>query len=663
MFHPYRKDSSHLRAAIFKSYKEKCEYCGRTIQQRDMHIDHIIPVNRRQITDNGVRAYIAELEENDFITDSIENYLPACPACNISKSNRLFSASNLRFFHEQASSHVEEILKIIDALKEIEETYYEPVDVEVWEELDFSYQRDLSHAIMGYRLTPSDVQACPRFPQVNEIKKRLEIVDYTVMAGETGCGKSISVYQAAFDFYKAGWRVYRYKALNNADTPRISGNTELSLYIIDDAQLLTEEIIENIKMQARPNAKLLIAMTVSSVVKQDTILLTNKDAVELIYDDFLKRKEEIIPIVHKCDSSIGTGFMDLPIERRLRGSRDTNTPWQFNYVLRGGWQNMKERYQNICLHSNCDLLAAAIAVCQIMKLDHSIDYDWLCKEIYEIDDSFTWTNADLKYLVESMIVLTEDDVRIVHMESAKVIIALFIKDAEDNKRKILLNFIERVFVNKCFTPLGIVWLCNGVRSYSSISNIYEFFVNERMIESALEDLQEYNSSEERMRVAWFMEMTSDLRYEKNGMYYFNKHRDILLDWFHCTDSKTAYAYSRMVNAIRNKDIKKHRAFARKIDWTRLQEILLNEKNPNLYVWGELYNRLLCSLPKKEYVIIGRQLEYAIDSFARKASLSKIEDLTCFFCALININEVAVRKAIEKIITLYGSFFKRICIKL
>lgn len=152
MFHPYRKDSSHLRAAIFKSYKEKCEYCGRTIQQRDMHIDHIIPINRRQITDNEVRAYIAELEENDFITDSIENYLPACPACNISKSNRLFSASNLRFYHEQASSHVEEILKIIDALKETEETYYEPVDVEVWEELDFSYQRDLSHAIVFIRL-------------------------------------------------------------------------------------------------------------------------------------------------------------------------------------------------------------------------------------------------------------------------------------------------------------------------------------------------------------------------------------------------------------------------------------------------------------------------------------------------------------------------------
>jgi len=37
MFHPYRKDSSYLRTAMFKVYKEKCVYCGRTIQQRDMY--------------------------------------------------------------------------------------------------------------------------------------------------------------------------------------------------------------------------------------------------------------------------------------------------------------------------------------------------------------------------------------------------------------------------------------------------------------------------------------------------------------------------------------------------------------------------------------------------------------------------------------------------
>lgn len=187
MFHPYRKDSSHLRAAIFKSYKEKCAYCGRTIQQRDMHIDHIIPSNQREITDDEVRKYIVELDENDFVVDSIENYLPSCPACNNTKNNRFFTASSLRFYHEEARRHVTDILKRINDFKETKETYYEPIDTNVWEEVNYFYQRDLSHAIMGYRLTPADVEACPRFPQVDRIRKRLSIVDYTVVQGEAGC--------------------------------------------------------------------------------------------------------------------------------------------------------------------------------------------------------------------------------------------------------------------------------------------------------------------------------------------------------------------------------------------------------------------------------------------------------------------------------------------
>lgn len=146
MFHPYRKDSSYLRTAMFKSYKEKCAYCGRIIQQRDMHIDHIIPSNQRGITDDEVRKYIIDLNKNGFVVDSIENYLPSCPACNIGKSNQIFTASNLRFYHEKARTHVEDILRKIDSLKGAKENFYQPVDTDIWEEVKFSHQRDLSHA-------------------------------------------------------------------------------------------------------------------------------------------------------------------------------------------------------------------------------------------------------------------------------------------------------------------------------------------------------------------------------------------------------------------------------------------------------------------------------------------------------------------------------------
>lgn len=654
MFHPYRKDSSYLRAAMFKSYKEKCAYCGRTIQQRDMHIDHIIPSNRQEKTDDKVREYLIELREKGFVVDSIENYLPSCPACNIDKTNRIFTASNLRFYHEKARVHIEDILKTIDDLKGLKETSYEPVDIGIWEEVDFSYQRDLSHAIMGYRLTSADVEVCPRFPQVDKIKQQLSIVDYTVLEGETGCGKSISIYQVAYDFYQNGWRVYQCKGIEDIDARSIRDNTELSLYLIDDAQQLSEKVVDALKRRARPNAKILFAKTISLVVKQDIILLTNKEAVELIYINFFKKKEEIIPIVHKYDKSVGINFLAQPIERRLRAAKDAVTPWQFNYILRGGWQNMKERYQAIRSYNNCDILVATIAVFQILRLDHSVDFSWICNELKSFDDSLIWSKADLHYLVEKMIVLSDEDVRIVHMESAKVIIAMFFQDGEKNKQQILLCFIERAFIEKHFSPLGLVWLCNGVRTY----NMDEHFITQAMIDSALNEICDISSSEKRMGTIYFWEKVFDFRYERNGEYYFFKHKRLILEWIQNADSKTAYAYSQLINTLINTDIKQHRKFAREINWTSLQESMIRESKPNLYSWGELYNRLTYSLSKTEYLLVGKMLESAIEKFSRDASYSTIENLTCFLCSVIHTNPEYIHKTVEKLVPIYATYFKR-----
>lgn len=288
-------------------------------------------------------------------------------------------------------------------------------------------------------------------------------------------------------------------------------------------------------------------------------------------------------------------FLDHPIERRLKASKEAVTPWQFNYILRGGWQNMKEHYQVICSHNNNDLLVATISVFQILGLDHSVDFNWICNGLKSFDDSLIWSKEDLRHLVDRMIVLSEDDVRIVHMESAKIIIALFFKGSSESKKQVLLSFIEKVF---------------------------------------------------------------DTPYEKNGKYFFLQHKKIFLEWIQNADSETAYAYSRFINTLINTDIKLHREFVRQINWTRLQESMIQENKSNLYSWGKLYNRLLYSLPKKEYLSVGKMLENAIEKFCDSVSVLNIEDLTCFLCSVMHINSDYVHKTVEKLIPIYATYFKK-----
>jgi len=656
LYHPYRKDSSYLRSAIFDAYHEKCSYCGRTIQARDMHIDHIIPTNLGTCSDPDVNQYLSELESTGFIRDCIENYLPACAACNLQKSNRTYTASNFRFFHEIARRHLDDILSRISIAKlKCEESFYEPIDPAVWESLDFSYQRTIAHAIMGYRLTPADVLACPRFPQVERMEQILSIVDHVVLQGETGCGKSISVYQTAYTFFKKGWKVYSYKLSDKLTIPTIPTNTEQSIFIIDDAQLLPTKVMEMIANQARPNRKILFAKTVAHAYQADTVLLTNKDAVGILYQEYLKRKDEIVPIVRQCDDRIGISFMDSRIEWRLEDACKASTPWQFNYILRGGWKSINEQYHSISSHRNCGMLASIIAVFQIAQLDHAVDYNWLCSWIKGIDASLSWDNDDLQYLINKKIVLSEDDVRIVHLESANTILSLHYKNCNWNE-DILRNIIECAFLEGRFTPLGMVWLCNGLHG-SSLYNIDSWLISEKMIAFALDDLQNITAPDARMGIAYFMEKVFNMEYERNGHCFFLQNRQILLDWLAESSSENAYSYSQLINTVYNKSTTEHREFAARINWTQVFSSLDIEKEPNLYAWGDLVNRLTISFRKHLDSSFYVAFHSTVDKLISKANSKNIIGLSDFFSRVVHLSPEYIHTAVRKLIPVYHTTFK------
>ena len=658
MYHHYRKNSSHVRQAIFNSYNGKCEYCGKVMRLRDMHIDHIVPQNAERIQDEDINQYLDELVNDGFIMDSIENYLPVCPACNREKTNTLYTASNLRFYHEVARKHTQDILDGIEKLKSsCDEQFYEPVDTGVWEIVDFSNQRDISNAIMGYRLGPADVAACPRSPQIAEIIKRLSIVDYVVVQGEAGCGKSISVYQAAFDYFKDGWRIYRYKTARDPIETIIPDNTEDSLYIVDDAQRFDSSAINALAEQARQNRKIVFAKTISNSFDFDTILLTNVDAINVIYRSYLSRQTEIIPIVHKCDKDVGNSFSTIPFIRRLDAAKNSATPWQFNYILRGGWNTMRSIYLSICTRQTHRLLAATIAAFQILYLDNSVNYQWLCDYISNVDSTIHWTRTDLLHLVNNKIVLSEDDPRIVHIESAKVILAQFLDDPKTNQVSILYSVIEQAFLDKCFSPLGLVWIINGLMQYVFIFNYRENLITERMICSVLDNLQNIEAPKDRMGIAYFVDTVFSFNFPKNGFWYFKENFKLFAEWISETDGETAYAYSVLINSLYNADRKLHHKFSNSINWARLFSSLAKSDGQSLYSWGKLINRLVNGFSQKDMAVISPRFEEAIGKILPGINSQNLDSMSSFLSSTAFLIPHRIPVVVERILPLYEQYFK------
>lgn len=63
------------RELVYQKYQGHCAYCGCKLEYKDMQVDHIVSVYRHNMIND-----ISEEELN-----SIENYMPACRACNFYK--------------------------------------------------------------------------------------------------------------------------------------------------------------------------------------------------------------------------------------------------------------------------------------------------------------------------------------------------------------------------------------------------------------------------------------------------------------------------------------------------------------------------------------------------------------------------------------------------
>lgn len=94
--------SKKIREEVYKKTDGHCAYCGCPLSKR-WHVDHVIPINRGYDKREDRCSYM------DLATESIDNYLPACPSCNINKSNLSvedFRQSILKYYESQLKSNL-----------------------------------------------------------------------------------------------------------------------------------------------------------------------------------------------------------------------------------------------------------------------------------------------------------------------------------------------------------------------------------------------------------------------------------------------------------------------------------------------------------------------------------------------------------------------------
>lgn len=522
-----------------------------------------------------------------------------------------------------------------------------PSENKIWTKIDFSNQVGLEHAIMGYRLLPSDVVACVRLPQIDDAKSKLEYAHSVVIQSEPGCGKSITAYQIAYDYLKNGWEVVK---LTNTKVSeyfdvRLDNDGYKTIYIIDDAQQLENDLLTRIMTYANSYNKVIVTRTSTSNISEfdfEKVTISKKQSVQAIYEHYLKHEKEVLEIIKplnkKIARNIGNYYMDTPFKYVLDVALNENNPWLFNYSIRGGWANIKNQFAEAKENNRSDIVLVLIAVKQILMLDKPVDIEWLYSAVREWGYSIEWCNKTVQYLKNNKMILSVNEIRTLHLQAAGRIIANFLSEENEEIDK-FYNLLKNEMINEKTPFRGIAWFFDLLFVYEGIHKLCRNVFSEKFSQLMLDRCFNQNNLELKSDVARVVDRVLVIHGELSFKDICEKYGSTLKKWIEQTENESAYSYSNILNSMINEDKNFKEQFVISLDIEKVIHGMKKIRSESLYCWAQFLNRLSACQSKQWTNKLFESLpKEQIHLALMNAKISEIYEIVEMLSSLLTINE-------------------------
>jgi hypothetical protein len=297
-----------------------------------------------------------------------------------------------------------------------------------WYSVPFTGKRDIGAALAGERLGPADVDACPRLMEVDLLVDALRRRHSVVLNGGSGCGKSITAYQALRDLLQDGYEVLRLR-----DDARRRGvgqwMADLAHYphrkalLIDDAQDLSPDLIRELAETATQDQLVLIVAVDHVGGGVTTYRISDPAAVGTLARAMRERAHDILPQVRALDDFVGDQIGDEPLLDRLAEAARTDSAWQFFYTLTGGWRRTERDALDLRGHDRADLLLLSLALAQVASVDAGVTADDLEPYAHALGRDRSWIDRSLGLLQDKHLATRNDNVlRCAHLRTAWALI-------------------------------------------------------------------------------------------------------------------------------------------------------------------------------------------------------------------------------------------------
>jgi len=472
----------------------------------------------------------------------------------------------------------------------------------MWEQVDFEQQRGLENAIAGRRLGPSDVVHCPELSICTEIKVELDRSHLYWITGKQGCGKSITAWQAAKKFYDEGFIVCRPDYSSEpVELLRSLVNDCNKVLVIDDAQQYPQEFIERLSEKACSTLKIIFTSTFIDFHIPSPALISPSLANEEIQNALIERRKEVLPIVQRFDEDVNDSYMGTALENRLKQCSEQSSPWEFFWVLRGGWKTARKEFTRIKQIPHANLILSIIAARQISSCDAGLSRSNLIISVKAMGLSSEEVAIALSRLDSIGIVTISDEIlRTKHLSYADRLIGECFSSKNYQAWPTSVEIVLKIILDNKVTLEGVYWLLQSIDLTDATR-----FENKTLWLSMLEPLK-YRCKQEWKQSEWAI-----------GCYYYlirffgisneelNLDEEYLLLWFSSGFGNTAIFSKNIANHLINlcrgaeSDLSSElvQDLFEKINSEKLIRLANKMSVSDFYSFGELVNRLTYFRPK------------------------------------------------------------------
>jgi hypothetical protein len=325
-----------------------------------------------------------------------------------------------------------------------------------WQTLVFESARDLAPALMGRPLGPADADACPMLDETPTLLSELERAYSARLSGVPGAGKSVCSMQVARKMDSRGWRVVR------LDNPKVATlaleeNDLPTLYIVDDAHLTPPHLINTIEQATGPKRWLLSTFNTahSQAEAPGTTRLDAKRAVRKIAASLRANRTETLRVVQKVDDQIGDNPFEESLDRRIDDAAEAEVPWQFCFILGGGWRRAKIIAAS-AKAAGADMVLVAAAARQVASRDSHATKADLQTLLGSFDVSGDKIDNAINWLINQRLLLSVEDLRTPHQRfSAKILGSLLDGANTATERSVFASTLETVVNDQSMSFIGI----------------------------------------------------------------------------------------------------------------------------------------------------------------------------------------------------------------